>query len=122
MTALGDAPGELADALEAGGIATSLGAAGLEPPGAVIYANGIPDLRGIGRTGIRASWRATLLASSWDSAGAAAELNALRATTLGILVGLDGWQIDEVGPDAIVPIAGADLLGCDVIASRLVTV
>jgi hypothetical protein len=118
MTALVDAPAELADALTDAGLRVA-GIAGLDPPAAVIVAEGVPDLRSIGRGQVRAQWRVVLVAGAWDSDAAAGQLNAMRATALGVLAGLDGWQLDLVSADAVVALAGSDLLGCDVLTSRM---
>lgn len=115
------APGELAVALASSGLSVATGPDGLQPPGAIIYGDGARSVAHYGRGAVLMGWRMTIVAGGWSSPDVAATLNTMRAAALAELREAPGWELESVGRDTIVTIAGGDLLACDIIAAKLVT-
>jgi hypothetical protein len=102
-----------------GGVTISDAPGRVAPPVGYVYGGGI-DPRGIGRGQVAATFRVTLVVGRSDAPAASAALGDLTLLALSVLQDLNGWQIGEVGPDAIRTIAGAEYLSADVTASSMI--
>jgi len=92
------------------------------PPCAVIFGEGAGDLDHIARGQYTARFRITLLSGAWDVESSGRILTGLVAQAIGVVVALAGWRLDEVRRDNVITIGGGNMLGADVIASRMVDI
>ena len=122
MTSLLDARDALDAAFVAGGIAIADAPGGTAAPYGVIFGEGVGGGPGVMPGQVRASFRVTLIAGGWDKAVAGRQLTTMVQTAMTTVRALSDWQFVEVRRDNIIVTAGGSMLGCDVIASRLVDI
>ena len=92
------------------------------PPCAVVFGDGLGDLEHIVRGQTAARFRVTVIAGGWDQASTGRILTGLVQQTITVVRSLPGWRLDEVRRDNVIAIAGGQMLGADVIASRMVDI
>ena len=122
MTSILDARDALDAALVAGGIAIADAPGGMGAPYGVIFGEGVGGGPGVMPGQVRASFRVTLIAGGWDTAIAGRQLTTMVQLAVTTLRALSDWQFVEVRRDNVLAISGGQMLGCDVIASRLVDI
>lgn len=121
MTTILGARDELAAALTSGGVPIADAPGGMSTEYGVIFGDGI-DLTHVGRGQVQPTFRVTLIAGGWETQQAGRALTGMVQSTLAVLKALDGWQLGEVRRDNVIAIAGGQMLGCDVTASRMVDI
>lgn len=122
MTTILQARDELAAALVAGSVAIADSPGGKAPPYGVIFGEGLAGDANVMRGQARASFRVTLISGGWETAVAGRTLTGMVQSTIGVIKALDGWQLVDVRRDNVIAISAGQMLGCDVIASRLVDI
>lgn len=109
----------LAALLSTAGVTTAEGADGTEPPGAIVYGDGV-NLEQAGRGQAVAAFRITLLAGAWDGAAAAGILAGLIGTVLEALREAPAWALTDVGRDYVALVRGSQLLAADIRAATMI--
>ena len=123
MTSILAARDELDAALVAGSIPVADAPGQAAPPCAIIFGEGLADLEHVVRGQVTARFRITLVAGGWDLAEVGRVLTGLVQQTVTIIRATAGWRLDSVGRDGrVIGIAGGDMLGTEVIASRMIDI
>jgi hypothetical protein len=113
---------DLTTAMAAGSVKVSPAPGSIAPPVVLIFGDGIPDLRGIGRGQVPARFRLILLAGKPDAAASAKALDALLLAVLSVLRALAGWTIVEVRGVRTRSDAGSLYLSSDVIVESMIEI
>lgn len=122
MTSILQARDELDTALVAGSIPVADAPGQAAPPCAIIFGEGVADLEHVVRGQVTARFRVTLVSGGWELADAGRTLTGLIQQAVTVIRSMNGWRLDEVRRDNVIAIAGGQMLGADVIASRMVDI
>lgn len=119
MTSYIDGRDELAAALVSAGVRVDDSFGG-EPPYAVVWSDGIGDMRTIVTGRVVWSYRVAMVAGGFAEAGVEAELAALRGTCLTVARALAGWQLVRLDRDSLRELSGSTYRGADLILARMI--
>ncbi len=121
MTSVLAARDELAAALETGTVQVAGAPGSGAPPVAFIFGDGVSEWH-LSRNQFVQRFRVTLVAGGWDVESSGRILTGLVQQAVLVILGLSGWRLEEVRRDNVISIAGGQMLGADVIASRMVDI
>jgi hypothetical protein len=96
---------------------------GYGPPIVIVYGNGADDMRGLGTSGLRYSYRLVCVGATLTrTAASLTKLRTLTGTVIATMRDLAGFQVVSIGPESEGTYAAGSYLAAEIIVATYVSI